>query len=174
MDTRWSVCDDNIIEVFYENGVDPEIYTVKEFIAIYGEDALPDRDEPKDGSADYYYEYWAAALKLVNAWAKYQGKRKLYANYTCEDTRHIVEHVVIRNYGGDVSKLLRHEHSLVVILNYALADFQCQCRIYKVDSIDIVWLRLHLQEDKHYKKMRGKCQRRMNKNTPPVPIYELL
>ena len=173
MNIRWSVYDDNIIEVFYDEGTDPEIYTVEEFIARYGEDALPDRDE-SDVGVESYYEYWDLALKLVNAWAKYQAKRKLYANYVSEDTRHRVENVIIRNYGGDVGRLLRHEHSLVVIVYRILADFQAQCRKYKVASVDVIWLKLHLCEDKQYKSIRGKCQRRMNKNRPPVPIYELL
>lgn len=174
MEVRWSLCDSDTVEVIFESGAEPEYYSVKEFAAIYGEDALPERNDPQELDAELYSEYWAAALRLVNAWAKYQGKRKLYANYVCEDTRRRVEHVVIRNYGGDISKLLRHEHGLAVVLNYALADFRYQCRKYKVEPVNIVWLGLHLQEDRHYKSLRGKCQRRRDKNKPPTPLNELL
>ena len=174
VEVRWSAYDDNTVEVFYREGADPDIYTVKEFIAIYGEDALPDRDEANDEGADHYYEYWASMLNLVNAWAKYQGKRKLYINNDGENTRPRMEHVIIRYYDGDVGKLLRHEHSLIAQVNRALADFKLQCSKYDVESVNIMWLGLHLLEDRNYKSLRGKCQRRMNKNRPPVPIYELL
>ena len=174
MEVRWSAYDDNTVEVFYREGADPDIYTVKEFIAIYGEDALPERNDSQVSDAELYSEYWAAALRLVNAWAKYQSKRKLYINNDSEDARPRVEHVIIRYYDGDVGKLLRHEHSLIAQVNRALADFKLQCSKYDVESVNIVWLGLHLQEDKNYKSLRDKCQWRMNKNRPPVPIYELL
>ena len=175
MNIRWSAYDDNTVEVFYREGVDPDIYTVEQFIAVYGEDALPSVTSLAEFDVvDDYSEYWSAAIDLVNAWARFQGKRKLYGNSDREGARYKVEHVIIRYYDGDVGKLLRHEHSLAVALNYALVGFERQCSRYNVGSVNIVWLELHLQEDRHYKSLRAKCQRRRDKNKPPTPLNELL
>lgn len=175
MEVRWSLCESDTVEVIFECDAEPEYYSVKKFIAMYGEDALPERDKPQELlGIEPYYEYWNAAFDLVNAWAKYQGKRKLYANYVGENTRHRVEQVIAKSYGGDINKLVRHLRRLSMLVSGALGDFYAQCRKYGMPSVDAMWLRMHLLEDKHYRSLRSKCQRRRDKNKPPTPLNELL
>ena len=167
--------DDNAtVVVFIEGEEEPEWYTTEEFVNMYGEDALPKKKTQEELDAESYAEYWDAAIELVNAWAKYQAKRKLFANYMNEETRHRVEHVVVKSYGNDPNRLKRHTRRLYLLVQEALEVFWYHCRIYGIEPISMMWLRMHLLEDKNYKSLREKCRRKMKASKQPISLYELI
>lgn len=161
------------VVVFFEDREEPDWYSVEEFIAAYGEEALP---EPKidDLQNESFAEYWSAAIELINAWANYQAKRKLYANAICEETTHRVADVIAKNYDNDLQRLKRQTTKFFVLVDENLGIFRYNCRVYGVESVDMEWLKVHLFDKKDYRRVRDKCKRRKAANKPPVSLHELV
>lgn len=149
-------------------------YPVDEFIAMYGEDSPPESQLANQPDIDSFLEYWEAAINLVNAWAAYQAKRKLFANASCGATRHRVQLVIDGHYGGNLDNLEKAIMRLYADVEKCLGIFAYYCRLHKLEPIGITWLRRHLLEGKNYKAIRDKCRRKMSSGKEPVSLNELV
>lgn len=165
--------DKDTVVVFFEDREDPDWYSVEEFIAAYGEEALPE-SKVDDLQNESFAEYWDAAIELVNAWANYQAKRKLYVNATCDETVHRVADVIAKSYDNDLRRLKRQAAKFFTLVDEGLDIFRYYCRVYGMEPVDIMWLRTHLFDKKDYRRVRDKCKRRKAANKSPVSLYELI
>lgn len=120
-----------------------------------------------------YTGYWQAALVVVNAWSKYQGRKKLEINSSYPETDHKVAPVVDRYFGGSKSKLRDRVQELSEAVDLTLVDFALKCREYGVESVSRDWLYRNLIDVKAYASLRGKIKRRMGKNKPPASLKNL-
>ena len=105
-------------------------------------------------------EYWQLAGELINAWAQYQAKKKLFVNATHEETWHKVWDVIVKNYDGDVRRVRRHEQKLSIQVDIKLNNFDRICGKFKVEPVSRQWLYENLKDSKDYASYRGKCDRR--------------
>lgn len=117
-------------------------------------------------------EYWQAAFDVVDTWAQYQGTKKLEINLKYEETRHRVQHVEDKYYGGSRYRLQERVRKLSAEVNVALSTYDDCCAECGVDSVSREWLFDHLKESKHYASYRGKIQRRI-KNPTKFPLKSL-
>ena len=159
------------ILVVLEDGAAEE-FTIDEFIATYGEEALPGELPSK------VYEpnpkiYWGAAVDLVNAWSKYQAVKKLQINAMHEETRHKVDKVVQKHYSGSIQKIMNRRYELSEILNEEIEGFSNICSVFDVEPVNRYWLHDHLRDAKDYASLREKCKRRKNRARPVVALSKI-
>lgn len=167
---------DDLSMVTIETNGDFESYSVDEFAEMYGEDCLEIAEDkaPDQPDIDSFLEYWQIAITLVNTWAKYQAKRKLFANATCSETCHTVQSVIDRCYRGNVDNLEKHVKSLYHEVEKFLGIFMYYCRLHKVEPIGIIWLNGHLVQNRDYKKIRENCKRKMDLGKEPCSLCEFI
>lgn len=118
--------------------------------------------------------YWYKAIELIYAWAKYQRKKKLWANATSKETYHKVKYIIDNFYGGDIKRLVRHKNALSDDVDDKVKSFNEVCAVQGVKPINREWLFHNLKESKDYDSLRKKCTRRYNKNKASEPLEDLI
>ena len=119
------------------------------------------------------FGYWSVALDLVNAWATYQGKKKLLVNASHDETRHMVWGIIVDKYGGNLTNLERHKTELSIKVDETLYLFQKACVKAGVETVSREWLYRNLRDGKSYNSLRQKCRRRMQAGKPPQSLKKL-
>ena len=117
--------------------------------------------------------YWKRALEVVNAWSKYQAKKKLFQDANNPETAHRVREVVEKYYGGDAERISFSVNKTRNQFRQALRDFQGTCKVSEVEAIDVAWLEEHVTNAKAAGSLRGKIKRRLNKKAPIVALSEI-
>lgn len=160
---------DGTVFVFHyddDDGREPEIMTIDEFTATYGEDSLPIVVEAEVISHE---DYWLLAIDLIDAWAKYQAKKKLCINAQHKETAGKVANVV-QKYGGTIEAIGEQRDRLSKIVDERVYMFEQACSFFRISSVDRSWLFNNLREAKDYRNYRRKCRRRLKCNEIAAPL----
>ena len=121
-----------------------------------------------------YERYWNVAYDLVRVWGQYNGVKKLYYNATHSETRHRVWHVVAKHYGGSVNRVKEREYDLDCQVDACLCGFDSTCMDFGINSVSRDWLYDNLKCSADYASLRGKIERRRNKDAKPVSLKTLM
>ena len=150
-------------------------------LPVFEDYSFEEKDDPRTlqfiEAADVdeeIFSYWTLALDLINVWASYQSKKKLYINATTQETQHKVWDVIVKTYNGDLRRLARHRDELSEKVDEALFDFRESCVRHGMPVITRKWLSTHLQDSRSYSAVRQKCRRRLEAEKPPQPLKDLL
>lgn len=132
---------------------------------------------PENGSLYGYTSdtdaFWRAALDVVNEWASYQRVKQLLINATHSETRHKVQKVVDKYYGGSIKQLRDTEAYRSKKVDMALQSFLRLCERHDVRPVDRDWAYHKLRDKKDYGRYRAKIKRRLDKSAPAQSLWDL-
>ena len=111
--------------------------------------------------------YWIFAKEIIDLWMHYQTTKKLFVNFTHDETKHMVEHVVNKYYGGDAARVQDAEKMFEKRLNAKLARFEVFCQNLGVKPLTKDWLYHHIRDGKAAAKYRKKISAALKKDAPP-------
>ena len=85
-------------------------------------------------------EFWSLWMDVIDVWAKYQSKNKLYDNAISDETYFKVENVVAKYYGGRPSRILDHCKELFLQVSELVRELNCDLVERGFRTINIPWL----------------------------------